>query len=344
MRIGEGFLIRKPVKMNIFFLILGVIFTFWTLLEALWTTIWVDGNSAPLTSRLTSGTWKLFRSMINAKHHRTLSLAGPVILASTVFCWIIFLWLGWTLIFYANPTSLLVKSTNSLPDFSDAVWYVAYCLFTIGNGDFTPQGDLWQVLSGVVGLTGMLTVTLAVTYILQVISAVANKRAFASQVMSIGKTAEDFVRKQWTGKSFGAIELQLNSLSGQLSVLNEQHLAFPILHYYHAARVEKSQDMAIAILDDALTIIELGVKEENQPAETILTSTRQSINSFLITLKSAFISAADNTPPTPDLSEISNSGVPTVQVHEFDERLKKAEDRRKLILGLINKGAWHWPS
>lgn len=339
-----GSFIRNLKQMNIFFLALGVIFTLWALLEALWTTIWVDGNSAPLTSRLTSGIWKLFRWLINSKHHKTLSLAGPVILATTVFSWIIFLWLGWSLIFYAYPESLLVKSSNSLPDFSDAIWYVAYCLFTIGNGDFTPQGDLWQILSSVIGLTGMLTVTLSVTYILQVISAVANKRAFASQVTSIGKTAESFVIKQWTGKSFGAIELQLNSLSGQLSVLNEQHMAFPILHYYHAARIEKSQDMAIAILDDALTIIELGIKEEEQPAQTILSSTRQSIDSFLTTLKSAFINAADSTPPQPDLSKIRNSGVPTVPLHEFSEKLQKAENRRKMILGLVNKGAWHWPS
>ena len=330
--------------MNVPLLILGILLTLWGLLEGLWTTIWVDGNSAPLTSRLTTLIWKLFRLVINSKHHKTLSIAGPTILLITVISWIVFLWFGWAIMFYADPGSILVKSTNSSPDFTDCLWYVAYCMFTVGNGDFVPQGDVWQVLSSLVAFTGMGMVTLSITYVLQVISAVANKRAFSSQITSIGKTPVEFVRKQWTGDGFGAIELQLNSLSNQLATLNEQHLAFPILHYYHAARIEKSQDVAIAVLDDALTLIELGVEEKYQPAETILSSTRQSVDSFLTTVKMAFIQPAEETPQEPDVSQLSSKGIPLIPEQEFYNKLKKEKDRRRLILGLINSGAWHWPS
>ena len=330
--------------MNVLLLILGILLTLWGLMEGLWTTIWVDGNSAPLTSRLTTGIWKLFRMLINSKHNKTLSLAGPTILLLTVVSWIVFLWFGWALIFYADQGSLVVKSTNSSPDFTDCLWYIAYTMFTVGNGDFTPQGDVWQVLSSLVAFTGMGMVTLSITYLLQVVSAVANKRAFSSQVTSIGKTPEEFVKKQWTGGGFGAIELQLNSLSGQLSTLNEQHLAFPILHYYHAARIEKSQDVAIAILDDALTLIELGVEEKYQPAETILSSTRQTVDSFLTTVKMAFIKPAKDIPQAPDISSLKSKEIPIIPEQEFYKKLEKEKDRRKLILGLINSGAWQWPS
>ena len=330
--------------MNVPLLILGILLTLWGLMEGLWTTIWVDGNSAPLTSRLTTGIWKLFRVLIPSRKHRTLSLAGPTILLVTVVSWIIFLWFGWSLLFYADPGALVVKSTNSSPNFTDCLWYVAYTMFTVGNGDFVPQGGVWQVLSSLVAFTGMGMVTLSITYVLQVISAVANKRAFSSQITSIGKTPEEFVKKQWTGGGFGAIELQLNSLSGQLATLNEQHLAFPILHYYHAARVEKSQDVAIAVLDDALTLIELGVEEKYQPAQTILSSTRQSVDSFLTTVKMAFIKPAKEVPPEPDISQLSGKEIPFIPEQEFYQKLEKEKDRRKLILGLINSGAWRWPS
>ena len=330
--------------MNVLLLILGILLTLWGLMEGLWTTIWVDGNSAPFTSRLTTAIWKLFRMLINSKHHKALSLAGPIILLLTVISWIVFLWFGWALLFYAVPESILVKSTNSSPDFSDCLWYVAYTMFTVGNGDFVPQGDVWQVLSSLVAFTGMGMVTLSITYVLQVVSAVANKRAFSSQITSIGKTPEEFVKKQWTGDGFGAIELQLNSLSGQLSTLSEQHLAFPILHYYHAARIEKSQDVAIAILDDALTLIELGVEEKYQPAETILSSTRQTVDSFLTTVKMAFIKPAKDIPQPPDISSLTSKEIPLIPEQEFYKKLEKEKDRRKLILGLINSGAWQWPS
>lgn len=329
--------------MNEFLLILGIILLLWGLLEGLWTTIWVDGNSGPVTSRLTTIIWKIFKFIIPNRKHKTLSLAGPFILAVTVVSWVFFIWFGWTLIFYSDPSSLLVKATNSIADFSDAWWYIGYTMFTVGNGDFTPQGDTWQVLSSFVAFTGMSMVTLSITYVLQVVSAVANKRSFASDITSIGKTAEKFVIKQWTGDNFGAIELQLNTLSSQLSALNEQHMAFPILHYYHAAREEKSQDIAIAVLDDALTIIKLGMEKKNLPPETILSSARQSVDSFLTTVKQAFIKPADETPPLPDLSVVRDAGVPVISDEDFYKKMEGIKDRRKMIGGLINNGSWKWP-
>ena len=329
--------------MNELIFIAGLVLLFWGLLEGLWTTIWVDGNSAPLTSRLTTGIWKFFRLVVPKGNHRILSLAGPTILAMTVVSWVVFIWMGWTIIFYSDPSSILVKATNSSPDFSDCWWYVAYTMFTVGNGDFTPQGDWWQIASSLVAFTGMSMVTLSITYLLQVISAVANKRAFASEVTGIGKTAEEFVIKQWTGKDFGAIELQLNSLSSKLTMQNEQHMAFPILHYYHAAREEKSQDVAVAILDDALSLIKFGMEEKNLPPETILTAARSSVDTFLITVEQAFIKPAKNIPQNPQISRVKEAGVPVIPEQEFLNKLKKEEDRRKLILGLINNGAWRWP-
>lgn len=329
--------------MNEFLLVLGILLVIFGLIEGLWTSIWVDGTSAPFTSRLTSWIWKIFRRVIPDKKHKTLSLAGPVILVITVFSWIFFIWLGWTLMFYSDPGSLKLSDKAFTPNFTDAAWYVAFCMFTVGNGDFLPTDGIWQLLSALVAFTGMGMVTLAITYLLQVVSAVTNKRAFASEVTGIGKTAEEFVIKQWTGENFGAIELQLTTLSSQLAVLNEQHLSFPILHYYHAARMEKSMDMAIPILDDAITIIKLGMEEKNLPPETIISSLRQAIESFLTTVQSAFITHAKEVPPPPNLSIIKKGGVPVISEEEFYKKLENEQERRKLILGLVNNGSWRWP-
>lgn len=329
--------------MNEFLLVLGVLTTLFGIIEGLWTTIWVDGNSSPFTGRFTTVFWKIFRKIIPKKKDKLLSLAGPIILATTIVLWIMFIWLGWTLIFYSDPSSILVKSTNSSPDFTDVIWYIAYTMFTVGNGDFIPQGDFWQVLSSLVAFSGMGMVTLGITYIFQVISAVNNKRAFASEVTGIGDTAEEFVTRQWTGDNFGAIELQLNSLSGQLAKLNEQHMAFSILHYYHAAREEKSMDVAIAILDDSLSIIKYGFPDDKLPPETILRSARKSVETFLTTVKKAFINASENDPPKLNLSFLRDKGIAVKRDEDFYEGLKEVEKRRRLILGLIDNGGWIWP-
>ncbi|GAB3174701.1 potassium channel family protein [Telluribacter humicola] len=330
--------------MNEFLEIVGIVVVIWTFIEGLWTTIWVDGNSGPLTSRLTSWFWKMLRLVVGNRNHKLLSLAGPLVLFGTVAVYILLIWLGWTLIFYAQSDAIVNSSTTALPDFSDVLWYIAYTMFTVGNGGFIPNGNTWQVLSAFVAFSGMAMVTLMITYLLQVVAAVAQKRALASQITGVGQTAEEFVIKQWDKDSFGAIELQLSSLSQQLAQITEQHLSFPILHFYHAARVEKSLNVAVAILDDALSLIELGVDEKYHPPQTILSSTRKSVDSFLTTLQSAFIQTADEEPQRPDLGRLREAGLPVVDEKQFEDRMANLTQRRKLLLGFINNGAWHWPA
>ncbi|MFD2515973.1 ion channel [Pontibacter locisalis] len=330
--------------MSILLLLLGIAVVFWSIVEAFWTIIWVVGDSAPITSHFTTFTWRAFRTVFSNKSHRILSLAGPLILFFTVLLWLLLLWLGWTLIFYADLSSIASTRSDIAPDFTDVSWYVAYCLFTIGNGDFTPTEASWQVLSSLVGLNGMLMITLSVTYFLQVVSAVVNERSFASQVTSVGSTPEEFVLKFWNGRDFKAIELQLSSLSQQLATLNEQLLAFPILHYYHAKSTNKSPGVAIAILNDALLLLEHGVEKKLLPTQAYLSAARESVNSFLQTLQSAFIHKAPEAPPHPSLCKLREGGVPTVPEQVFHQKVSDDREHRKLIFGLVRNNARKWPS
>ncbi|AHM63485.1 Ion channel [Flammeovirgaceae bacterium 311] len=329
--------------MNWLLLIAGGIIVIWFIIESLWTTLWIDGNSAPLSTRITTLIWKIWRTLFSQKSHKGLSLAGPLVLLLTVSSWIICLWLGWAMIFYAR-TGSLASSEGELPDFAGTLWYVAYTMFTVGNGDFLPQGSAWQLLSAFVAFSGMGLVTLSITYVMQIVSAVVTKRSFSSQVTSIAKTADDFVIAQWTGDGFGAIELQLHALSGQLTVLNEQHLAYPILHYYHAKNADKSSSIALPVLDDALTIIMLCADEKYRPAGTILKSCRASISSYMHTLKAAHIHAVDEAPPLPDWEKIKRAGVPLCDKESFEQKFRDNADRRKLLMGLTQNAAWRWPS
>lgn len=329
--------------MNWLLLIAGGIIVLWFIIEALWTTLWIDGNSSPLTTRATTLIWHVWRALFTKKRHKALSLAGPLVLFLTVSSWIIFLWLGWSMMFYAQ-TGSLETSKGVSPNFIGTMWYVAYTMFTVGNGDFLPQGDVWQFISAFVAFSGMGLVTLSITYVMQIISAVVTKRSFSSQVTSIAKTADSFVTAQWTGDNFGAIELQLNAMSGQLAVLNEQHLAYPILHYYHARNAEKSSSIALPVLDDALTIIMECVEERKRPPATVLKSIRSSISSYMSTLKAAHITASKEVPPLPDWEELKKSGVPVCDRKEFEQKFRDHADRRKLLLGLTQNAAWEWPS
>lgn len=73
------------------------------------------------------------------------------------------------------------------------IYFVAYTMFTMGNGGFTPKEGAWQIVTSLTTTSGMRLVTLVVSYVLSVRSAVVQKRSFAGQANALSKWSEDFV-------------------------------------------------------------------------------------------------------------------------------------------------------
>lgn len=313
------------------------------IVDALWTALWVDGSAGPTTGRLTTWLWKGALRLLGRRRHRALSLMGPAILVATVAQWILLLWAGWVLLFAADPDSLQSSSSPGLPGWSGRIWYVGYTMFTVGNGDFVPAAGPWQVVSGLVALTGMSLVTLAVTYLLSVVSAVVAKRAFASQVSGLGRSAEEFVLSGWNGHDLHPLDRQLTDLSSQLSRLTEQYLSYPVLQYYHAASPEKSPVKAAAVLDDALLLMSGGVVAEQRPDPAALRTATSSVATFLEeTLEAASIDAAPEPPPRPHLRGLREHGIRTLDDDAFDRAVADRADRRRTVLGLVRGDGWTW--
>jgi hypothetical protein len=329
------------VLVEVVFAAVGTLLLAATVIDALWTTLWVDGAGGPVTSRVTSWSWRAVRR-VAPRRHRFLSLSGPLILVGTVLGWVVMLWAGWVFLFAAEPQSLIDTRDGGYAGWTGRIWFVAYAMFTMGNGDFSPADGLWQVLSSLVNGSGMFLVTLAITYLLSVISAVVAKRAFASSVHSLGRTGADVVLAGWNGRDLHALDRQLADLTGQLSKLTEQYLSYPVLQYYHAARAVKSPALAVGVFDDALTLLRYGVEPEVRPDVAAVSSARATVDSFLETLEAAFIPAAPVQPPAPDLDRLRKAGVPTVDPHDFDSAVAGLDGRRRSLLGLVRNDGWSW--
>lgn len=327
--------------MEILFGVLGMTLLLVTVIDALWTTLWVDGAGGPVTSRVTSWTWGAVRRL-GGHRHRLLSLTGPLILIGTVVGWVLTLWAGWVLLFAADPQSLADTRDGGNATWAGRIWFVAYTMFTVGNGDFSPEDGLWQIIAGLISASGMFLVTLSVTYLLSVVSAVVGKRAFASSAHSLGRTGAEVVLTGWNGKDLHALDRQIADLTSQLSRLTEQYLSYPVLQYYHAARAQKSPALAVGVFDDALTLLRYGVPDEVRPDIAGLSSARATVDSFLETLEAAFVPAAPDPPPAPDLGPLRAAGIPTVGEAEFSDAVHGLEGRRRSLLGLVRNDGWDW--
>jgi hypothetical protein len=216
-------------------------------------------------------------------------------------------------------------------------------MFTMGNGDFYPPAGIWQIAASLTTATGMLFVTMGVSYVLSVLGAVSNKRSFASSVSGMGGDSETVVCAAWDGDDFDALDLPLNSLASRLDTLADQHKSYPILHYYHSEQAKHASAMAVAVFDESMTVLRFGVPDEKQPDALLVENARSASQNYLETLNNAFIDPADEAPPPPDLDRLRSEGVPTVSDDEFADALDELSARRRKLLGIVTADAWHWP-
>ena len=313
-------------------LLLGLLLIGVTLLDALWTTIAPRG-AGPITKRVARGLWALGLSVHRRRSaHGLLTLIGPSLLVVATLVWVAGLWAGWLLVFSAEPETIVASLSKEPASLVERVYYVGFVLFTLGTGDYVPEGGLWQVLSVLASLSGLSVITLAITYVLSVVSAVATKRQLAGSIHSLGQTPSDLVGRAWDGDGFSGLEQQLPAIASALELHTQRHLAYPVLHYFHSADRRTALGPAVAVLDDALLLLAEGVAP-----------TRSTIASFLGTLSEAFIEEADMPPPLPDLKGLTEAGIPVVEDGSA-ETAAGASHRRRLLLGLVRDAGWEWES
>lgn len=191
--------------------------------------------------------------------------------------------------------------------------------------------------------SGMVLVTLAISYVLSVLPAVVQSRTLANQIYSLGNGAEAIVVHRWNGEGFPGLEVQLNSVAGKISHSTQQHAAYPILSAYHGSKRSVARGPTIAAFDDALTLLHFGVAASEPLAAGVITAARSSVRSYVDTLHTASaMSAAAESPPPPDLSRLREAGIPTVSDEAFAAKLEELAERRKLLLGLVQHDGYEW--
>jgi hypothetical protein len=137
----------------------------------------------------------------------------------------------------------------------DTAYVAGFGIFALGVGDISPTTPAAQLLLVISAGTGLVLVTLVVTYLLSLTQAATHKRHVARLVRSLGEGSEEIAEHAWDGTSFQPATLALQEISHQLALLAEHHVTFPMLHHLGTHRPELTLGSRLVDILDAVHLM-----------------------------------------------------------------------------------------
>jgi hypothetical protein len=303
--------------------------------DALSTTLVVSSAAGPLTSRIGRLWWRLVHRLARRPDSRWLTSAGPVIAVLTLASWLLLLWGGWTLVFSAASDAVLDDTVGVAADGWARAYFAGFSVFTLGVGDYVPNGAVWQLLTVVAVISGLALTTMSITYLVPVVTAVTQRRQQASTIAGLGTSPHELVLNGWHQRGWGYLEQRLAQLADAISLTAERHRAYPILHYYHSAAPDQELRAQLPVLDDAVTLLQLGVRDGPHPA--VLTEVRRAVE---LLIERAGVPASDKAPPPLTLTPLHPGGLSLVDDDAFAERLTELEEHRQRLYDFAAETRW----
>lgn len=193
---------------------------------------------------------------------RLLALTGPAFLVVTAALWWVMLWFGFALIAWPMLGEWLRASDGPTPtDFPAALYYSGYSLTTLGTGDIVPKTDLARILMILQAATGFTVITLTLTYILSVYTALTRQNTYAQTLHHFSGGSGrpvDLLANLLAGGSTDAIEARLETIGRGALDLLESHHAYPVLHYFRMADARYALARIVLLVLEPLTLLRSG--------------------------------------------------------------------------------------
>jgi len=310
------------------------------LVDLAWTTVAAGSGAGPISGRLAAGLWQVALAAHRRRpSHTLLSVAGISTVFSVLALWIALVLAGWLLVFAASDGAVRVSQTSAAADLFSRAYFVGYSVFTLGNGDYRPGAGVWQLATVLAAGTGLVLVTLSITYLVPVASAVALRRQLASTVTALGSSPHEIVTTAWDGDAFTDLSRHLVDLGTLVETSRQQHLTYPVLHYFHSRSPDSAAAPNLTNLTQALHLLCHGVAPAVRPAPAVLVPLERTLDAFLSTLRSAHLDPAEPLPP-PALTPLADAGIPTVEAALYAGADEPTEHRRALLAGLLADDGW----
>ncbi|MFL6256750.1 MAG: potassium channel family protein [Pyrinomonadaceae bacterium] len=237
------------------------------------TVLHSSARYGPVGESLNRSVWRVARGisfrLARPNRHRLLNMIGPLLLPLLIVVYVVLLTLAFALVYYPHvPSGFTFGVQHPEPGWMDAVYFSGVTLTTVGYGDVVPRLAPLRFLALFEAASGLVVISLAITYMLTVYGALERKRAVAvSLYHQAGEGADvaGFLIHHFVEGRFYGLRDALRTVTRDLQGLLESHIDHPVIHYFHPVEVYKSTPRVLFLLLETCTVIRAALdREENK--------------------------------------------------------------------------------
>lgn len=93
------------------------------------------------------------------------------------------------------------------------------------------------------------------TFLLNVLGAVVGQRSLAAYIADLGGKPLKILERSWTGEHFDSLSDHLVAVTAMVQMYAEQHLAYPVLHFFHSESERTSTPLQLAALEELVFLL-----------------------------------------------------------------------------------------
>lgn len=217
----------------------GVVLMLLFLADIFLTVLYARAGTGLLAPYWNRAIWALFRAvamLFGRRRGLVLSFAGPAIVILLIAFWALGLTVGAALVIQPELGSAIRPSSGSTPtDFITATLVAGNSLSIVGSGDYAPHTTGTRLLFLLNSLIGASVLSLVLSYLVQVYSALRERNALALTVDlmtdNTGDAAVMLARLMPNGDASDATS-ELGNLVRSLAATKEAHHFYPLLFYF----------------------------------------------------------------------------------------------------------------
>jgi hypothetical protein len=239
-----------------------------------------------------------------------LAWGAPLMIVGIIMFWASLLVLGFGLVYLPmihDPTFFAIHDSRGASPLEDALYQSAVSFLTIGYGDIVPVHGLTRLLDVLQGGLGLLSISMAVTYLLTVYPLIPRKLALAvalNQETAGRADAVAIAARYVVPGRFETIGERLRMLNDELLYLAHAHSFFPVLYYVRPRNVHESFARMLVIMQGMVATLRYGLDSDHYRDVTNDPRLLNLEEGFLYTLQ--LLAASSHLAPGPDEADVGS--------------------------------------